>query len=148
MFAVLNYAIAKQQYDRAREIWMVRLNPKLLAMVLGESEPDVEKAIKFLCGPDDNSTSKREGGRRLVECADQSYEYRVVNGDIYQDRRDYEMRKEQNREAKRRERGKGKPTKAGAEAAYQRHVAGERMEMKEAAAAAAGESVTFEECKP
>lgn len=108
VFAVMGYVVAHQDYDRASGNWVVRLNPTLLGAVLGEKPDDVAGAIEFLCKPDVRSTSKLEGGRRLVPVAPGAMEYRVVNGQEYQDRRDYEERKEQNRLAKQRQREREK----------------------------------------
>lgn len=113
VFAVMNYVISKQEYHRASNEWRVRLNPVLLGAVLGEKPEDVKKAIEFLCLSDPDSTSKRHEGKRLMQCAPDSFEYHVVNGDIYQDRRDYDDRLAQMREAQARFRAKkrkrGKP---------------------------------------
>lgn len=106
-FALMGYIISHQERDR--EIgWVIRLNPVLLATILGEKPEDVDAGIKFLCSPDNDSTSKLEGGKRIVPLAPGSMEYRVVNGDKYQEIREYEDRKEQNREAQARWRNKQK----------------------------------------
>lgn len=107
VFAVMGYIIANAVPDREVGT-QVELNPKLLAFILGEKQSEVEKAIEFLCAPDKNSRSKEEQGRRLVRIG--QFSYRVVNGAKYRAMRDEEKRREQNREAKRRERLKnGKP---------------------------------------
>lgn len=101
VFAVWNYVIANQVPDRALGS-VVTLNPKKLADTLGEEREPVEKAIRFLCQPDPESTTKTANGKRLIQVAE--FEYQVVNGAKYRAIRDEEERREQNREAKRRER--------------------------------------------
>jgi hypothetical protein len=109
VFAVWGYVIANQKPDRVVGS-QVDINTKLLAFILGESEKDVEKAVTFLCSPDSKSRSKAEDGRRLMRLGE--FTYRVVNGAKYHAIRDEEARREQNREAKRRERLKnGTPLK-------------------------------------
>jgi hypothetical protein len=107
---VMSYAIANATPDV--EVGMqVDLNPKAMADKFGEKEDDVRKAIEFLCQPDPDSTSKEEGGRRLVRLG--AFAYRIVNGAKYQAIRDREKRRAQVREAMARFRaknaGKGKP---------------------------------------
>lgn len=101
VFAVWGYVIAKQEPDKKMGS-QVRLNPKLLAAIIGESEQDVEKAIKFLCAEDPQSTTKGQQGRRLVRIGE--FDYQVVNGAKYRAIRDQEERREQNRVAQRRHR--------------------------------------------
>lgn len=122
VFAVMGYIIANAVPDRTVGT-QVELNPKLLAFILGEKEADVAKAIEFLCTPDGNSRTKEEQGRRLVRLG--QFSYRVVNGAKYRAMRDEEKRREQNREAKRRERLKnGKPL-VGEESTLRRLKAGQ-----------------------
>lgn len=112
VFAVMGYVIAKQEPDR--EVGsQVRLNPVLLATILGEPEKDIVKAIEFLSSPDPSSTTKKQEGRRLVKIGE--FDYQVVNGAKYRAIRDEETRREQNREAQRRYRKKGKPIKGESE---------------------------------
>jgi len=99
VFAVMGYVIAKQQADKVHGSY-VELNPKLLAAVIGEPEDKILKAIEYLSSPDDNSTTKAEGGRRIVK-VDQ-FGYRVVNGAKYRAIRDEEERRKQNRDAQRK----------------------------------------------
>lgn len=103
VFAVMGYVIANAVPDRKVGM-QVELNPKLLAFILGEKQDEIEKAIRFLCAPDKESRTKAEEGRRLVRIG--QFSYRVVNGAKYRAMRDEEKRREQNREAKRRERSK------------------------------------------
>lgn len=100
-FAVMGYVITHQEHDRGLG-WVVRLNPILLGTILGETPERVSEAISFLCEPDHRSTSDLEEGRRLVPVTGESTEYRVVNGDKYQEAREYEDRLEQNRLAQAR----------------------------------------------
>lgn len=108
VFALMGYVISHQDYDRATNQWFVRLNPMLLGTVLGEKPEDVEKAIHFLCKEDKNSTSKIEHGRRIVPIGNGTMEYRVVNGEKYQEMRQYEERKEYNREMQKKYRQRTK----------------------------------------
>lgn len=103
VFAVMGYVIAKQEPDKTVGS-QVRLNPKLLATILGESQQSVQKAIEYLCAPDEHSTSKEEGGRRLIKLGE--FDYRVVNGQKYRMIRDSEARREQNRLAQSKHREK------------------------------------------
>jgi len=99
VFALMGYVISHQEYERGLGCWVVRLNPALLSAVMGEKVDVIQKAIDYLCAPDKNSGSPLEEGRRLVGLGERSMEYRVVNGEKYQEMRDYEERKVQNREA-------------------------------------------------
>lgn len=105
VFAVWGYVIATARPD-ADVGAQVTLNPVLLAAILGEEVKDVEEAIEFLCAPDRRSTSKDEGGRRLIRLGE--FDYRVVNYARYRAMRDEEKRREQNREAQARFREKQK----------------------------------------
>jgi len=109
VFAVMGYVIAKQEPDK--EVGsQVSLNPILLATILGEKEADIERAVKFLCSPDPKSTTPDKEGRRLVKIG--QFSYQVVNGAKYRAIRDQETRREQNRQAKRRQRSlMGRPIK-------------------------------------
>jgi hypothetical protein len=108
VFAVWGYVIAKQVPDK-KVGSQVRLNPKLLAAILGEADKDVQKAIEFLCSPDPQSTTKENNGRRLIKVGE--FDYQVVNGAKYRAIRDEETRRDQNRTAQRRHRAlkNGKP---------------------------------------
>lgn len=118
VFALMGYIIAEQEHDRASGMWVVTLLPDILSVVFGESEADIQKAIDFLCSKDPASRSKEADGRRLIRLRESSFEYQVVNGAKYQDMRDYEERKVQNREAQQRYRDKhaGDKTKAQVQA--------------------------------
>lgn len=103
VFAVMGYVIAKQEPSRSLGS-QVRLNPILLATILGEDEKDVVRAIDKLCGPDPRSTTKTEDGRRLKKIGE--FDYQVINGAKYRAIRDEETRLEQNRVAQRTFRSK------------------------------------------
>lgn len=110
VFAVWGYVIANQEPDREMGS-QVRLNPKLLAAIIGESEKDMDKAIHYLCRPDPQSTTKIKDGRRLVKIGE--FDYQVVNGAKYRAIRDQETRREQNRQAQRKHRLKKSLPPAG-----------------------------------
>lgn len=93
-FAVWGYVIANQTPDKVVGM-QVTLNPKLLAVIIGEPESVIDGAIKFLCAPDPKSTTPDDGGRRLVKVG--MFDYRVVNGKKYASIRDEEERREKNR---------------------------------------------------
>lgn len=96
VFAVWGYVIAKQEPDKEHGA-KVRLNPKLLALIIGESEKDISDAIDKLCDKDENSTTSANEGRRLVRLAE--FDYQVVNGEKYMALRSTEKRRTQLREA-------------------------------------------------
>jgi hypothetical protein len=103
MFAVWPYVIANMRADSVMGA-QVDLNPKLLAFILGTDESDVRKTIDRLCSTDDQSTSKKEDGRRLIKIGE--FTYRVVNGASYMEIRNEEERREYFRLAKRLQREK------------------------------------------
>jgi hypothetical protein len=105
MFAVWGYVIAHMKPD-SQVGAQVELNPKLLGFILGESEDVVVGVIERLCEPDPESRSREEEGRRLIRLG--QFNYRVVNGAKYMAIRDEEARRQQNREAKQRERKKSR----------------------------------------
>jgi hypothetical protein len=111
VFAVWGYVIANQEPDR-RVGSQVRLNPKLLAAIIGESENEMAKAIAYLCRPDPRSTTKDKDGRRLIKLGE--FDYQVVNGAKNRAIRDEETRREQIRQAQRRSRIKKSLPLAGA----------------------------------
>jgi hypothetical protein len=106
VFAVWGYVIANMRPEgREREArQIVELNPKLLGPILGETPADVEKAIRFLCSPDEESRTKERDGRRLEDLG--AFLYLVVNGAFYRAIRNEEQRKEQLRVAQARWREK------------------------------------------
>jgi len=74
-----------------------------MAAIARMSLQEAEQSIAALCSPDPYSRSKELEGRRLIE-ADGGW--LIVNYGKYRQRRDPEKRREQNREAKRRQREK------------------------------------------
>lgn len=106
-FAVWGYVIAHMVPDGVAGSMSVELNPKLLGPILGEPVKDVQAVIEKLCGPDAESRSKEEGGRRLVRLG--QFDYRVVNGMKYREMRDQENRRRQLREAQERFRVRQRP---------------------------------------
>lgn len=109
-FALMPYVIANARPDR-RWGGYVELNPKLLSVIFGCSEAEVEQAIEFLCSPDPRSRTPAEEGRRLVKLG--PYDYRVVNYERYRAIRDEEQRREQNRVAQEVYRGKKAKVRSG-----------------------------------
>lgn len=89
VFAVWGYVIAKARDSH------VELNPKLLAMVLGGNELDIERAIQYLCSPDEHSRSSEEDGRRLIR--EGQFMYKVVNHSKYRAIQSEEGLREYNR---------------------------------------------------
>lgn len=116
VFAVMGYVIAKQVPDR-KVGSQVRLNPIILGTILGEKAEDIVKAIDFLCSPDPHSTTKTEGGRRLIKIGE--FDYQVVNGAKYRAIRDEEARREQNRVAQRKHRKNAAASEIDAAGLYQ-----------------------------
>lgn len=110
VFAVWGYVIANQEPDRNVGS-QVRLNPRLLSAIIGESENAMQKAIEYLCRSDPKSTTKSKDGRRLIKLGE--FDYQVVNGAKYRAIRDEETRREQNRQAQRRHRVKKSLPPAG-----------------------------------
>jgi hypothetical protein len=108
VFAVMGYVIANQspELGESGERLMVRLNPALLGVILGDGAEAVQVAIDFLCRPDKKSHKKAEQGRRLVKQGE--FDYWVVNGRYYRQLGSEERRREQNREAQQRFRDKEK----------------------------------------
>lgn len=107
-FAVMGYVISHQRPELVGggERLVVKLNPKLLALILGENENDVVKSIDYLCAPDPRSNRKEENGKRLVKLSE--FEYWVVNGRYYRELGREERKREQNRQAQARYRAKKK----------------------------------------
>jgi hypothetical protein len=103
IFAVWGYVIANFIPDKKVGA-QVRLNPVVLAAILGEKEGDVTKAIQFLCAPDKHSTTKDQQGKRLIQLSE--FDYQVVNGAKYRAIRNEEERREQNRAAQARYRAR------------------------------------------
>ncbi len=102
VFAVWGYVISKHQPPEHN----VDLNSKLLAAILGETDVEVEKAIEYLCSPDPLSHTDEEQGKRLIKVG--ALTYHVVKGEKYHNIRNYEERKEYNRQAQAKYREKKK----------------------------------------
>ena len=93
VFAVMGYIIANQEPD-SHVGAQVRLNPKLLSAIFGETEQAVSDAIAYLCKPDPESNSPEKDGRRLIKIG--QFDYQVVNGAKYRNIRNQEERRLQN----------------------------------------------------
>jgi len=85
---------------------VVRLNPKLLASVIGSTEEEMVEAIEYLCAPDEDSRSTDAGGARLLHLS--GHEYGIVNWDHYQDIIRKEKKRAADRERMRRRRAADK----------------------------------------
>lgn len=94
VFAVWGYVIAYMRPDETVGA-QVELNPALLAVQIGDTEPNIQAAIDKLCAPDERSRTKEEDGRRLIKLGE--FDYRVVNGPKYLAIRNEEERREANR---------------------------------------------------
>lgn len=106
VFAVMGYVIAKARPDRISGEFYVDLNPVLLGAIFGEKAVEVEKAIRFLSGPDKDSRTEGHEGKRLVRQG--QFTYWVVNGKKYRELGAREARMRKNREAQARYRAKKK----------------------------------------
>lgn len=109
VFAVWGYVIAKQvpgKTDADSQDMFVDLNPKLLAVLIGDTEQAMEKAIEFLCSPDPNSRTDGESGARLVRI--NNFMFRVVNGRKYRAMQSLSRRREQNRVNKQNQRDRAR----------------------------------------
>lgn len=106
VFAVWNYIITRAHFG------VVELNPKLLHAILGGELGEVVAAIEYLSGPDPESRSEKEGGRRIVK--EGQFQYRVVNWEEYQKMKDgaalreYNRRKQSEYRARKKEKRKAK----------------------------------------
>jgi len=106
-FAVWGYVIATMRPDKEVGA-QVELNPKLLSAIIGEDQKVIEGVIERMCGPDPESRTKKEDGKRLVRLG--QFDYRVVNGAKYMAIRNEEERRESNRRRQEKARAKaGKP---------------------------------------
>lgn len=110
VFAVWNYVIAKQKPDRVVGS-QVRLNPELLATIIGDTRERMQEAIDFLCAPDSRTTTPGREGRRLIQIG--TFDYQVVNGAHYRSIRNEEERRAQNRIAQARYRARQKQKQVG-----------------------------------
>lgn len=121
VFAVWGYVIANMRADMEVGA-QVELNPQLLGYILGAKEPEIQKAIDYLCAPDPRSRSKAEDGRRLIRLG--QFAYQVVNGAKYLAVRNAEQKRASDRLRKQKERqlkrGKPLPGEMAATAAAER----------------------------
>jgi hypothetical protein len=81
MFAVWGYVLTHQQGNRERTHFTVELNSKLIAVLIGESEAEIDETIERFCQPDPHSRSQVQEGRKLLKLG--TYLYEVVNGTYY-----------------------------------------------------------------
>lgn len=95
-FAVWGYVISHQRPSANREVFTVELNPKILATLIGEPEPEIEKKIFEFTQPDTQSRTKAEEGRKLIR--ESQFLYRVVNGAHYDKIRSEHERREYQRQ--------------------------------------------------
>ena len=100
VFAVWGYCIANADPD----LHTVRLNPKLLAIILGEDEGQIISAIEFLAQADPNSCCPDYDGARLLNTS--GFEYLVVSHAQYRDIKNSSDRREYMRKYMREYRGK------------------------------------------
>lgn len=102
VFAVMGYVVSRQTPPD----FNVELNAKLLSAILGEPEEEVQSAVDYLCSPDPGSRTDKADGRRLIKVG--AFTYHVVNGEMYHNIRNYEERKQYNRDAQAKYREKKK----------------------------------------
>lgn len=99
-FAVWGYVIANMVPDKTVGA-QVELNPEILNTVIGKTTTkEIESVIQRFCSPDPKSRTPDLEGRKLVQLG--HFDYQVVNGKMYQDIKDQEKRREQNRSAQER----------------------------------------------
>jgi hypothetical protein len=112
VFAVWAYIIAHMRPARADGDCYCEVNPALLCVIFSTPLPQVEAALEILEAPDEASRDAAENGRRIVIIGERRHagprQYRVVNGARYRATADEDDRREQNREAKARERKRDK----------------------------------------
>lgn len=99
VFAVWGYVIANCRDGS------VELNPRLLAMILGDTPESIQKAVDFLCAPDEESRTKAHDGRRMLHSG--AFLYEVPNHSTYRkilnedERREYfRIKKQEERQRK------------------------------------------------
>ncbi len=98
-FALMPYVISNAKPDKNLG-GHVELNPRLIAVIFGCEERDIERAIEYLCSPDPKSRTPDHEGRRLIKHG--PFDYQVVNFEKYRSIKDEEERREQNRIAQER----------------------------------------------
>lgn len=119
-FAVWGYVIANMQPDKECGA-QVELNPKLMAVLIGEPEKAITDAIELFCAPDLKSRTKAKEGRKLVKLGE--FDYQVVNGEKYRQIRTNEERREYLRNYNAGRKVKSKPMKG--EIAYVKRLESE-----------------------
>jgi hypothetical protein len=105
VFAVWGYVIANCRDGS------VELNPRLLAMILGDTPESIQKAVDFLCAPDAESRTKEHDGRRLLHQG--AFLYDVPNHATYRKILNEDERREYFRVKKQEERQRKKALTAG-----------------------------------
>jgi hypothetical protein len=91
VFGVWNYVIAN-----SKPPGVVELNPRLMAAIFGCEVSLVVEAIRILCEPDPESRSKECDGRRLIH--EGQFLYSIPTWSKYNQLRNEEERRAQNRE--------------------------------------------------
>ena len=89
VFAVWGYVIANTVKSR------VELNPKLLAMLLGCTEQEIQLAIEYLTSPDPDSRHREHDGKRLIK--EGQHQYFVPSHETYRKILNEDERREYNR---------------------------------------------------
>jgi len=97
MFATMAYVIANMD-----EEGIVELNPLMLAVMIGTTPEEIEKAISTCCSPDPKSRSQEEEGRKLLHV--ESFMYWAVNSKKYTEIKNAETRRESNKLAQQKAR--------------------------------------------
>ncbi len=92
VFAVWGYIISHADFNDS----CVEIHPKNLALILGCSREEIDKAMEYLLAPDPDSKSKEEDGRRLLKKGE--YLYFVVNFKRYRSYKTTSDRRAYNRE--------------------------------------------------
>lgn len=101
------YVLAEMKPDFGKEQFYVELNPEKVAHAIGKVEEGAVVAlIEEFCSPDEKSRNVQQDGRRLVR--EGQFTYLVVNGAMYNEIKKREAKREQNRLAQQRYRGKPK----------------------------------------
>jgi len=98
-FAVWAYSIA-----HAKPPGEVEVNPRVVAALIGCTPQEVDEVLKAFCQADDLSRNQDHDGRRLLPLGPFTYE--VTGWEKYQQIRNEEARREQNRQAQQRLRQK------------------------------------------
>lgn len=105
VFAVWGYVIANCRDGS------VELNPKLLAMILGDTPTKIQEAVDFLCSPDPESRTKEKEGRRMIHSG--AFLYDVPNHSTYRKILNEDERREYFRVKKQEERQRKKALTSG-----------------------------------